>query len=160
MRILSIDPGLSGAWAVIVDGRPEACGDMPVYGEGTSRRVMAAPLASYFDRYGPIDLAVIEAVHAMPKQGVSSSFRFGMAYGAVVAIVGVREVPLELVTPQVWKKAFGLRGSDKERSRQKAIDLAPHMYAMLERKRDENRAEAILIGLYGAATWDTGRIAA
>lgn len=160
MRILSIDPGLSGAWAVIADGRPEQCGDMPVIGEGTQRRVLATALAGHVDAFGPFDLAVVELVSAMPKQGVSSTFRFGRAAGSVDAVIAVKGVPLEYVVPGVWKRHFRLTGPNKEASRQKALDLAPHLYSMLERKRDENRAEAILIGLYGHAAFSATRAAA
>jgi hypothetical protein len=106
------------------------------------------------------DLCVIELVGAMPRQGVASSFRFGMSYGATIAVANVIGVPIELVTPQVWKRSFGLLGKDKEASRQKALDKAPGMSRLLARHRDQGRAEAILIGLYGWATWDIARAAA
>lgn len=153
MIIFAIDPGLSGAWAVIVDGKATICGDMPVSGEGTHRRVAASVLAGFMRDARP-DLCVIEQVGAMPGQGVASSFRFGMAYGAALAVTNVAEVPFELVHPTVWKRHFRLAGPDKEASRQKALDLAPRLSASLSRKLDHGRAEAILIGLYAAATWD------
>lgn len=148
MRIVGIDPGFSGAWGLVVDGRPEACGDMPVVGDGTRKRVAAGVLAQILRDRGA-DLVVVELVGAMPKQGVASSFRFGMSYGAVLAVANVIGVPVELVTPQVWKKFFGLIGQEKEASRVKALDRAPWLAGLLERKADTGRAEAILIGLYG-----------
>lgn len=157
MRIFSIDPGLSGAWALIVDGRAETCGDMPVAGEGSQRRVSASVLAHIMRDCTP-DLCVIELVHAMPGNGVSGMFKFGMAYGAAIATANIVGVPLELVTPQTWKRNYRL-GKDKEASRQKALDLAPGMADLLRRKLDQGRAEAILIGLWGAQAFDTARAA-
>lgn len=153
MIIFSVDPGFSGAWAVIVDGKATIVGDMPVAGDGPRKRVSANVLAGYMRDARP-ELCVVEMVSAMPKQGVSSTFRFGMGYGAVLATAAIVGVPLELVTPQVWKKFHRLTGLDKEASRQKALDLAPGLTDSLARRRDDGRAEAILIGLYGAATYD------
>jgi hypothetical protein len=159
MRILAIDPGLSGAWSVIVDGRPILCGDMPTAGDGSRRRVTASSLASIM-AVKPINLCVVELAGAMPGQGVSSTFRFGVAFGTVLGVAGTLEVPIELVAPAVWKRHFRIVGSDKELSRAKAIDLAPHLTSMLDRVRDHNRAEAVLIGMYDAATLDQARAAA
>lgn len=159
MRIVAIDPGLGGAWAVIIDGRPTLCGDMPVSGEGTKRRVQASVLASVM-RCNEPNLCVVEYVGAMPKQGVSSTFRFGMAFGAALAVPQALGIPIETVVPQLWKLRFGLRGQDKEASRQKALDLCPWLSDSLARKRDDGRAEAVLIGLYAAATWNQVRAAA
>ena len=156
MRIFSIDPGFSGAWALIVDGRATMCGDMPVAGEATRRRVAANVLANLVREHAP-DLGVIERVNAMPKQGVSSSFRFGMAFGAAIAVPSILGIAFELVAPPVWKRHFKLYGQPKEESRQKALDLCPWLSTSLDRKRDEGRGEAILIGIYAAATWDIGR---
>jgi crossover junction endodeoxyribonuclease RuvC len=152
MRIISIDPGLSGAWAVIVDGRAESCGDMPVSGEGAGRRVAASVLRGYVHNAVP-ELAVVERVGAMPKQGVASMFRFGMAYGAALAVPAVLGIAVELVEPSAWKRHFKLIGKDKEASRQKALDLCPDLAGLLRRKMDHGRAEAILIGMYAHALW-------
>ncbi len=153
MRIFAIDPGFSGAWAVIIDGRPEICGDMPIAGDGSRKRVSAGLLATFMRSAKP-DLCVVERVSARPEQGVASSFRFGMSFGIALAVPAILEVPIELVAPPVWKRHFKLIGTEKEDSRLKALDLAPHLMSMLQRKKDDGRAEAILIGLYGAATWD------
>lgn len=149
-RIFAIDPGLGGAWAYIEDGYALGCGDMPTTGTGTKRRVQGRILAQHIGGCVP-HACVIEQVGAMPKQGVSSTFRFGMAYGSVIAVAQALDVPVELVAPQTWKRHFRLIGADKEASRQKALDLAPCLHESLSRKRDENRAEAILIGLYFAS---------
>lgn len=152
MRIFSVDPGLGGAWALVVDGRPERCGDMPVAGEGTKRRVAAGVLADLMRETTP-DLCVVELVGSMPGNAASAMFRFGMSYGAVIAVANVLAIPVELVVPQVWKRHFRLLGQPKDASRQKALDLAPGIAAKLDRMKDQGRAEAALIGIYGAATW-------
>lgn len=156
MRIFAIDPGLGGGWAAVIDGRPHSVGDMPVSGDGARRRIIASALADRMRAWEP-QLCVVEMVSAMPGQGVSSMFRFGMAYGAALAIAGTLGIALELVTPPVWKKHFRLTGMApeiaKEAARQRALELAPWLTANLDRKRDHNRAEALLIGLYGEATW-------
>lgn len=159
MRIFAVDPGLGGAWALVEGGRPMLCGDMPVAGEGSRRRVTAAALAETIRTNSP-DLCVVELVSAMPKQGLASTFRFGVAFGTILGIAGSLNLPVELVAPQVWKRHFRLIGTDKEASRAKALDLAPHLTSMLDRHRDHGRAEAVLIGLYAAATWDQARAAA
>lgn len=159
MRVFAIDPGLGGGWAVVIDGRPEVCGDMPVAGDGPRRRMLAGVLAEAMRRAAP-DLCVIERANAMPKQGVSSTFRFGMSFGAAIAVPSILGVPFELVMPQVWKQHFKLRGLDKEASRQRALDLAPWLSSSLDRKRDEGRAEAVLIGIYAEITWGSQKVAA
>lgn len=153
MIIFSVDPGLGGAWALVVDGKPAIVGDMPVAGEGSRRRVSAGVLAGFIRNAHP-DLCVIEQVGPMPGNGVSGMFRFGMAYGAAIAVANVLDVPIELVVPAVWKRHHKLLGQPKEASRLKALDLAPGLAGSLSRKMDDGRAEAILIGLYGAASYD------
>lgn len=153
MIIFAIDPGLTGAWALVVDGKPQIVSDMPVAGEGSRRRVAANVLAGHMRDAKP-DLCVVELVNAMPGNGVAGMFRFGMAFGAVIAVANVLDVPIEFVTPAVWKKFHHLLGQGKEASRQKALEIAPKLTASLQRKRDDGRAEALLIGLYGAATYD------
>lgn len=157
MRILSVDPGFSGAWALVVDGRAMLCGDMPVAGEGSRKRVNAASLAETIRTRLP-DLVVVEGVNAFPGQGVSSSFRFGVSFGVVLGVTGALGLPLELVAPASWKRHHRLIGTEKEASRAKAIDLAPHLTSMLDRHRDHGRADAILIGLYGHATFSSGTV--
>lgn len=152
MRILGIDPGLSGAWALVDGGVVDRCGDMPVSGEGTRRRISGRVLASTIRSLEP-HLAVIEWVQARPGQAAGAMFRFGMSFGSQISICELCEVPFELVVPQVWKRHFNLIGQEKEAGRQKALDLCPGITAMLDRKRDTGRAEAALIGLYGWHRW-------
>ncbi len=159
MRILAVDPGLSGAWAAVHDGRVTGCGDMPTVGEGSQRRVSGVMLADLIAACHAT-LLVTEHVSAMPKQGVSSMFRFGRSLGAIDGAAGAMGLAIEYVAPTVWKRHFRLIGTEKEASRAKALDLCPHLAGELRRKKDHNRAEAILIGIFAAATWDAVRIAA
>ena len=93
--------------------------------------------------------AVIEAVSAMPGQGVSSMFRFGESVGVVLGVLGALQMPVRWVTPQRWKKAAGITGKDKDAARSLAIQLHPEVADLLTRKRDVGRSDAILIARFG-----------
>lgn len=144
--ILGIDPGVSGAVAFYSPLAPDrvAVEDVPVAGG----EISAPHLASMIRRYAP-SMAVIERVNAFPGQGVSSVFNFGRAYGDVRGVVGALSIPLHLVSPQKWKKHFGL-SSDKDQSRMLAVRRFPAVADHFKRKKDDGRAEAALIALYGA----------
>ena len=86
----------------------------------------------------------------MPRQGASSGYKFGRSVGALEATVALCNVPLEIIEPSVWKRALRLKGKDKEGSRQKALELFPHAQHLLARKKDHQRAEAMLIAYFGA----------
>ena len=100
------------------------------------------------DNQGQTGTAFVEQVGAMPKQGVSSTFRFGMAYGIIRGILAARGLPYQLVRPQVWKKAMGV-GRDKDECRLLAARMFPKQADLFVRKKDANRAEAVLIAVYG-----------
>jgi crossover junction endodeoxyribonuclease RuvC len=120
--ISAIDPGCSGALAFYfpdVPGRISA-EDMPIAGTN----VDAVTLANRLAAMAP-DLCVIELVGAMPKQGVSSTFKFGRAFGTAIGVVGSLKVPLVFVTPQKWKKHFRLP-SDKVRAARWLCGCSPH----------------------------------
>jgi hypothetical protein len=145
--ILGIDPGASGAIAFYFPSRPElvSAEDVPLAGG----EIDAATLARRINQLRPT-MAVIEQVGAMPKQGVSSTFKFGTAYGAVRGVVQALGVPMHLVTPGRWKKHFRL-DADKEKARALAICLWPAS-RHFERKKDHGRAEAALLARFGAET--------
>ena len=162
--ILGIDPGLGGACAIFRPESSAASGlrwaviDMPVVGEPPF--LNATALRDWLRKFAP-DACVIEQVNAMPSipgkdgvrrgMGATSAFRFGGVYYAAMAVVSCCDIPIVEKAPSVrWKKLFGLKGSDKERSRLKAIELFPEAAALLARKKDENRAEAMLIAAYGS----------
>ena len=88
---------------------------------------------------------VVENVGAMPKQGISSTFRFGMGCGIIHGVAGALRLPMTLVTPRQWKAYHSLT-SDKEKSRALAIRKWPDMNRHLDRVKDADRAEALLIG--------------
>jgi hypothetical protein len=141
--IMGVDPGMSGAVAFLYpDNMVLLVTDIPV----VDGHVDAAALTRTIGFVNPT-LAVVEKVHSMPKQGVASTFKFGMAYGTVLGIVGALKIPLHLVTPTVWKKAFNL-GADKEQARAMAIRLWPDEEGFTK-KKDHGKAEAALIARYG-----------
>jgi hypothetical protein len=141
--ILGCDPGLSGAIAFLYDdGRIDVL-DTPI----VANEVDADTLVRIVRERTP-RLAVIERAQSMPRQGVSSTFRYGVAYGALKAVVALCNVPHHIVSPRRWKSHFGL-DADKEKSRAFAIRLWPGC-GLFERKRDHGRAEAALLARYGA----------
>ena len=141
--ICAVDPGLSGAVAfyypdhhlIEVDDMPVADGDVDV-----------ASLALRI-RYRCPDLAVVERVGAMPKQGVSSTFKFGTGYGMVRGVIAACKIPMVLVTPAKWKRHMNL-SSDKEQGRAKALETWPGQAELFRLKKHHGRAEACLLALY------------
>lgn len=156
MRILAVDPGLTGAACIygtqfsMESGMRWNLADLPVAGDGSQRRLNATALRDFILRFTP-DVAFIEGVYPMPGQNVSGVFRFGRVAGAIDAVVACCGIPVTYVAPQVWKKFHGLKGPDKEQSRVRAIQLVPELGESLMRKKDHGRAEAVLIALYAAA---------
>lgn len=162
MVILGIDPGLSGAVAVLNDGRLTAIVDMPAVQIRAKGRELNLPdLASQLSeviRSETPHAAWIESVHAMPSQGVSSSFKFGRCYGEVRGIIAAHAIPIKPVTPHEWKKVLRL-GQGKDAARALASAEWPDMAERFRRVKDDGRAEAALIALYGWRQMN-GRIAA
>lgn len=155
MRMLGIDPGINGALAlyVAVDDRAFIADviDIPTTGDKgeAARRVHGSILVDWI-RDQHATHAYIENVGSMPDQGIASAFRFGRAVGAIECAVEAARVPFTLVSPVVWKKMFGLKGPDKEQSRQLAARRFPDATRWLARKLDHQRAEAMLIAEFGA----------
>ncbi len=149
--IAGVDPGLTGAIALLHDdGRFFGVFDMPTMakGSGKKRCVNAADLSKILsDQHEMTVKVVLERVSAMPKQGVSSVFSFGESYGVCRGVVAALGIPLEQVTPQAWKKKFSLIGKDKDAARTLAIETWP--LAPLSRKKDQGRADALLIAKFG-----------
>ena len=148
MLVLGIDPGLTGALAVLdADGIPELVADLPVIRDRSLAWIDGGALQSILlDAIrGRQCRAVVERVSAMPKQGIASAFGFGVGFGAVLATLQTLRLPLELVTPAVWKRALGL-SSDKRASLDKARLLFPT--ADLSLAKHDGRAEALLLAHY------------
>ena len=141
MIYVGVDPGFSGAWGMVDHhGKYVSCGDMLHDDKYIDSRMVHAEMAQALEKQDAE--FVIEFVHAMPQQGVSSTFKFGMAYGAAIAILQRFKSPFHAVPPRVWKKAMGL-DSDKAKSLDMARELWP--LAPLLRKKDNGRAEALLM---------------
>lgn len=154
MIVLGIDPGASGAVAVVDSAMRTVHWwfDMQLETREDGKRRVAAGSCSRLMRglhMRPPELVVIEEVHAMPKQGVTSSFHFGRALGLVEEAAAALGAPVLRVPPRVWKKAMGLP-ADKAASRALAAKLFPAHADAFKRAKDDGRAEAVLLAEYGA----------
>jgi hypothetical protein len=150
---IGIDPGLSGAVAII-DGTDVKLFDTPTAetGKGSKRDYLIANMSDILRTTQPFYMfAVLEAVHSMPKQGVASSFSFGRGLGIWEGILSAHSIPYAKVAPQTWKKAMlgDMPRDNKDSSRIAATRLFPNASDMLARKKDDGRAEALLMAEYG-----------
>lgn len=148
---LGVDPGLGGALAVVQDGHVETF-DMPTFDIKGKRKLDIALLDSIIRGIAAVReprLAVVEDVHSMPAQGVASSFTFGYVTGVVHALLAAHKIPVHLVSPGAWKRVMGL-SADKDASRQLASRIFPASVAHWARKKDDGRAEAVLLAHYGS----------
>jgi crossover junction endodeoxyribonuclease RuvC len=146
--ILGVDPGITGAFALLAaDGSLIAVQDLPVIRHGRLAWIDAEALTSRLMelRAGRELHAMVEGVHAMPRNGSQAAFSQGATLGSILAALQVLQARIELVTPQSWKRTYNL-SSEKSLSLDRARLLFPD--ADLDRKRDHNRAEAILIAQY------------
>lgn len=140
-RLCGVDPGLSGAAALLEDGALLDVFDFTA----ADGRLIAGPIADWMkDRQ--VQRVVIEGVHSMPGQGVSTTFKFGRAFGTVEGIAMALDLPLTQIAPHHWKKIVGVT-SDKASARALAGRLWPARRAWFERVKDDGRAEAALIAL-------------
>jgi crossover junction endodeoxyribonuclease RuvC len=141
--VAGIDPGMGGGVAFVSkNGGELAVFDMPVM----AAMIDVDHLSRLFMDH-PSRLAVVERGASMPKQGVASTFKFGMAFGAALAVPSCLKIPVQLVAARTWKKEFKLT-KDKEGSRALAIQTWPGC-GYFDRKKDHGRAEAALIAWYG-----------
>lgn len=144
--ILGVDPGVTGGLAFLYPATM-ACEahDIPSVDGMVNAEQVLVLLRQHQPR-----LAMVERASSRPGQGVASTFKYGVAYGTILAAVALAGIPCHLVAPTKWKKHFGL-DSDKEKSRALAIRLFPGC-GYFTRKKDHGRAEAALIARYGAET--------
>ena len=143
--IAAVDPGYTGAVAFVdTDGVLCDCVDMPITGEKKRRHVSAVLFRNELFQHGA-DIVVIEDVHAMPAQGVSSSHKFGRAIGVVEGASA--DLPTFWLTPQVWKRHHGLIGKEKDAARRLCLERWPDDAELFARKKDGGRADACLIAL-------------
>lgn len=155
MTMIGIDPGCSGALVVLTpDCTLLDCLLMPTVKNGKSSRVNGAAIAAFLSKYTKYDRAgthaYLEAVHAMPKQGVSSVFTFGHAAGVAEGILQGLGIAYTLVPPQTWKKRAGLIGQDKDAARSRAIQLWPAWRDLDLKGKGQAFADAALIARFGS----------
>ena len=153
MKIIGIDPGLSGAIAILEDKKVFSVSDMPVMAEGkkNKRQLNSAQLVNIIkENTNPKEeiAVVVEQVNAMPGQGVTSMFNFGQTFGAIKGICAALGLPIFFVRPSKWKKHFNLINSSKDSSRTKVIEMYPSLSSQLAKKKDVNKSDAILIARY------------
>ena len=151
LSIFGIDPGYTGAIAIYW---PEAnkleMHDMPIMLNHAGKNIIDChALLNILEPATKTRFAVVERVGSMPGQGVSSVFRFGEGYGMLQACIAANKHPMHFVTPAKWKGHFGLN-RDKGVSRSKAMERFPEYAQLFSRVKDDGRAEAALIALYGA----------
>jgi crossover junction endodeoxyribonuclease RuvC len=147
--IIGIDPGASGALVMLENDVPIEWAIMPTYKVGSATRVNAAEVAFFMDRGIEIEHVYIEQVGAMPGQGVASMFNFGHSCGTIMGVIGALGYAHTMVTPQRWKKAAGLMGTDKDAARSRAIQLWPNWSDLSKKGVGQALADAALIARYG-----------
>lgn len=142
--IIGIDPGFSSGAVAVVGANGAAVYDTPLIDKNG---VNCRDLMDIIEAAGA-DHVFVERVGSMPGQGVSTTFKFGMGNGMVLAAVQIARIPYTLVTPQKWKSHHRLH-KDKDAARARALQLFPTLSDCLARKKDADRAEALLIAQYG-----------
>lgn len=151
--ILGFDPGQTGAIAAYDGTIITGLIDMPtmtrLHGKGSQVDPYTLATALIDVCAGCNATTIIEAVSAMPGQGVSSTFHFGESVGVVLGVLGALQVPVRMVTPARWKRTAGILGRDKDAARTLAIQLHPEVADQLARKKDIGRADAVCIARFG-----------
>ena len=160
MLIIGIDPGISGSICFFEDGKILDVIEMPTMNEGkkNKRQVNGAQIYNEItDRINKLQKqdvrVVVEQVSAMPGQGVTSMFNFGQSFGLIKGICSAMQLPLYFVRPTKWKKYFNLIKSEKDASRTRAIEIFPYFSSQLSKKKDSNKADAILIASFYHETY-------
>mgnify|MGYP006257527189 FL=1 len=154
MLIIGIDPGISGSICFFEDGKILEVIEMPVMTEGkkNKKQVNGAQIYNEFlkrvNKKEDEIRVVIEQVSAMPGQGVTSMFNFGQSFGILKGICSAMQLPMFFVRPAKWKKYFNLINSQKDASRTRAIEIFPYFSTQLSKKKDSNKADAILIASF------------
>ena len=155
MLIIGIDPGISGSICFFKDGKILDVVEMPTMTEGKKNKKQVNGAQIYNEITKRVNKAekvnvrvIIEQVSAMPGQGVTSMFNFGQSFGILKGICSAMQLPMFFVRPAKWKKHFNLINSEKDASRTRAIEIFPYFSAQLSRKKDSNKADAILIASF------------
>ena len=160
MLIIGIDPGISGSICFFEDGKILDVIEMPTMTEGKKNKKQVNGSQIYNEICKIMkDIEkqeiriVIEQVSAMPGQGVTSMFNFGQSFGILKGIFSAMQLPVYFVRPAKWKKYFNLLNSEKDASRTKAIEIFPYFSSRLSKKKDSNKADAILIASFYHETY-------
>ena len=157
MRIIGIDPGLSGGIAILDDLKIFDIYDMPIMSEGKKNKnqLNSAQLVNIIKENiipSGDTFLIVEQVSAMPGQGVTSMFNFGQTFGSIKGICAALNLPIFFVRPAKWKKHFDLINSSKDASRTKVIEMYPTLSNQLSKKKDVNKSDAILIARFFSET--------
>ena len=160
MLVIGIDPGISGSICFFNEGKIIYVVEMPTMTEGkkNKKQVNGAQIFNEIsERIKKLDKRdikiVIEQVSAMPGQGVTSMFNFGQSYGILKGICSAMQLSMYFVRPAKWKKYFNLINSEKDASRTRAIEIFPYFSSQLSKKKDSNKADAILIASFYHETY-------
>ena len=155
MLIIGIDPGINGALCFFENGEVRDIVEIPSMAEGKkNKRQINGPqtyneISRRIEGFQKKNIAVvIEQVSAMPGQGVTSMFNFGQSFGVLKGICSAMQLPVHFVRPAKWKKYFNLIKTEKDASRTKVIEIFPYISSKLSRKKDSNKADAILIASF------------
>ena len=153
MIIIGVDPGVSGGISILENKKVIEVYDMPTMIEGkkNKRQVNGSQVTNIIKENVDTNketTVVVEHVNAMPGQGVTSMFNFGQSFGVIKGVCAALSLPIYFVRPTKWKKHFNLIKTNKEAGRTKAIEVYPEISGKLSRKKDSNRADAILIARY------------
>ena len=160
MLIIGIDPGISGSICFFENGKILDVIEMPTMTEGKKNKRQVNGAQIYNEILKRIEKKekhniriIIEQVSAMPGQGVTSMFNFGQSFGILKGICSAMQLPIYFVRPTKWKKYFNLINSEKDASRTRAIEIFPYFSSHLSRKKDSNKADAILIASFYYETY-------
>ena len=160
MLIIGIDPGISGSICFFENGKIVDVIEMPTMTEGKKNKKQVNGSQIYneiskrVNKFQNKDIRVIvEQVSAMPGQGVTSMFNFGQSFGILKGICSAMQLPIYYVRPAKWKKYFNLINSEKDASRTRAIEIFPYFSSQLSKKKDANKADAILIASFYYETY-------
>ena len=160
MLIIGIDPGVSGSICFLKNGKIIDVIEMPVMNEGKKNKKQVNGAQIYNEITKKINSnpetntrVVIEHVTAMPGQGVTSMFNFGQSFGVLKGICSAMRLPIFFVRPTKWKKYYNLINSEKDASRTRAIEIFPNFSSQLSKKKDSNKADAILIASFYYETY-------
>ena len=160
MLIIGIDPGISGSICFFEDGKILDVIEMPTMTEGKKNKKQVNGSQIYNEILKKVEKletndirVIVEQVSAMPGQGVTSMFNFGQSFGILKGICSAMQLPIYFVRPTKWKKYFNLINSEKDASRTRAIEIFPYFSSQLSKKKDANKADAILIASFYYETY-------